>query len=210
MDDEGNQIPLQTDFAHPFEILHWSYLQCLSTMSPVNEDFICRSDRALILNISQPQIDGWMVFSPKSNKHTHMALPLSSLLASDLWPESLLSYFLDNEQTSNHRSIIFALWQLTESSSNSLLTNEDVIFTADYKLRHVSISIRRQNDRNPIAWKWDRQRIISKLNAYPHIGLPSPVDSTFSHHPVIGQRPLTTQIRRRVKQRLRCCFCLFE
>ena len=175
MDDEGNEIPLQTDLAHPFEILHWSFLQCFSTMRPVNENFICRFDRAPILNISQAQINGWMVFSPKSNKHTHVALPLSSLLFS--FQICRLKVFPVISWTTNKRRIIDR-WSLLCDNWTSLRAilrwpmktwSSPQITNFVSTLRRVSISMRRRKDENLMESKWDRRPKISKINAFLHI-----------------------------------------
>ena len=63
-------------------------------------------------------------------------LSLSALLLRLDWSNgSVCTYFLDDQQTSTHQSLIFALRQLNESSSNPPWINERVPFTTDYELR---------------------------------------------------------------------------
>jgi hypothetical protein len=86
--------------------------------------FTYRFNRARILNSSEPQIDGWTIFSPSSNTHTSLPVmsPFFSLI--DLTNWNLLTYFLGNEQTLTHNSLIFALRQLNDSSLNPPSINE--------------------------------------------------------------------------------------
>ena len=159
MDQEDNEIPLQTDLDHPFEIIiprdpsliippmsrenvtdyqgfsfHSVDLTPTSSihleMHPLNINlsftFIYRFDRAPVLNASRPEIDGWAIFSPSSNTH------FSRL---DLSNESVYTYFLDNDQTSTHHSLVFVLRQLNDSSASSPWIDEGVASTADYEIR---------------------------------------------------------------------------
>ena len=90
---------------------------------------IYKFDQSPQLNSSSQSIDGWTLFCP-----------------SDLSNESLYLYFLDNQQTLNHQSLIFGLRELdvnetvrycSENSSRSELpiTDKPFNFTSDYELR---------------------------------------------------------------------------
>jgi hypothetical protein len=86
--------------------------------------FIYKFDQLPLLNSSINQIDGWRLFCP-----------------SNLTNESLYTYFIDNNRTSGHRSIVFGLRELTsfECSNNSMdnppITNNRFNFTSDYELQ---------------------------------------------------------------------------
>jgi hypothetical protein len=60
--------------------------------------------------------------------------------------ESIYTYFIDNQQTSGHQSIVFGLRELnstetidvcsiTSINSNAPITNEQLNFTSNYELR---------------------------------------------------------------------------
>ena len=102
-------------------------------MHPLNTTiaylFIYKFDQTPQLNSSLNTIDGWTLFCP-----------------SRLTNESVYTYFLDNQQTLSHQSLIFGLRELTSmeifeycstnSSSNHLpITDETFNFTSDYELR---------------------------------------------------------------------------
>ncbi|CAF1313923.1 unnamed protein product [Adineta ricciae] len=103
-------------------------------MHPLNTSlaylFIYRFDTVPILNTSHQQIDGWSLFCPHN-----------------LTNDTIHNYFIDNNRTKNHQSIIFGLRQLntTEQSdqcSNASVTiqqppanNQPFNFTSNYELR---------------------------------------------------------------------------
>ncbi|UJR13336.1 hypothetical protein I4U23_000354 [Adineta vaga] len=90
--------------------------------------FIYRFDQIPQLNSSIYQIDGWAVFCP-----------------ANLSNQSIYKYFLDNQRTTGHQSIIYGLRELNSteinqacstSSINSLpITDKPYNFTNDYGLR---------------------------------------------------------------------------
>ncbi|CAF1272127.1 unnamed protein product [Adineta ricciae] len=88
--------------------------------------FIYKFDQSPQLNSSINHIDGWTLFC-----------------SSNLTTDNLYKYFIDNRQTSNHRSIIFGLRELQPSEnvcSNFSPTNPPIMdkrmnFTANYQLR---------------------------------------------------------------------------
>jgi hypothetical protein len=91
--------------------------------------FIYKFDQSPQLNNSINILDGWTLFCP-----------------SKLTNESIYTYFINNQQTLNHQSLIFGIRQLnseeilqycsSNSSINNLpITDERFNFTADYELR---------------------------------------------------------------------------
>ena len=84
----------------------------------------------------------------------------------DLTNESVFTYFLDNERTSSHRSLIFGLRQLNDSSSSlSPLVNERVMFTSNYELRLYTSSCF-YFDEQTEEWKSDGMKVGSKTNHF--------------------------------------------
>ena len=100
------------------------------------------------LDSSLEQIDGWTIFSPNNTSEDH-----------------LYRYFLDNEQTANHQSLIFGIRELnsteiTRFSSSEVLPlfTEPVVFTSDYKLRLYTSSCLYFDEDNQ-QWKSDGMRV---------------------------------------------------
>ncbi|CAM4949155.1 unnamed protein product [Rotaria socialis] len=169
LDQDKNEISIQTDFDNPIEIIiirdpnfilpsmtlqnvtsydsnphnqlfDLYFINITSNLSisihfeihPLNTNlsylFIYKFDNPPLLNSSIDQIDGWIVFCP-----------------SNLTNESIYAYFIDNQKTMSHRSLIYGLRELnsTEFTSfclNSLqtsppITNQRFIFTSDYEHR---------------------------------------------------------------------------
>jgi hypothetical protein len=102
-------------------------------MNPLNTSlaylFIYKFDQIPQLNNSINIIDGWTIFCP-----------------SILTNENIYKYFLNNEQTLNHQSLIFGLREFNSEeyfqycSNNSSLINlpildQNINFTSNYKLR---------------------------------------------------------------------------
>ncbi|CAF4251361.1 unnamed protein product, partial [Adineta steineri] len=167
--ENENEISVQTDLNRPIEIIiprdsnliipsmilqnvtsmnstphnqlfNFQYINITSTLpisvhleiQPLNSSlaylFIYKFDQVPQLNSSIKQIDGSQLFCP-----------------SGLTNESIYHYFLDNQQTFGHQSLIFGLRELnsTEMSdvcSNSSITylpitNERFNFTSNYQLR---------------------------------------------------------------------------
>jgi len=65
-------------------------------------------------------IDGWTIFCP-----------------SNLSNDNIYTYFLNNQLTKNHRSLVFGLRELnsSESTINPPITNQKYNFTSNYQLR---------------------------------------------------------------------------
>jgi hypothetical protein len=99
-------------------------------MNPLNTSlaylFIYKFDQIPQLNSSINIIDGWTIFCP-----------------SILTNENIYKYFLNNEQTLNHKSLIFGLRELNSEeycSNNSSIINlpildQNINFTSNYELR---------------------------------------------------------------------------
>jgi hypothetical protein len=169
LDEFGNEISVETNQTNPIEIIilrdpnliisemilqnvtsnnstshnqlfHLHYINITSILSisvhiemrSLNINlaylFIYKFDQIPQLNSSMNQIDGWTLFCP-----------------SNLTNESIYTYFINNQQTSNHQSVIFGLRELNSteminSCSNILInnppiTNERFNFTSNYELR---------------------------------------------------------------------------
>ncbi|CAF3807836.1 unnamed protein product [Rotaria sp. Silwood1] len=122
-------------------LFNFHYLNITSSLSisihiemhPLNSSlaylFIYKFDQTPQLNSSINSINGWTLFCP-----------------SNLSNESMYTYFIDNQQTSAHQSLIFGLRELNskefiefcsnKSSVNNLpVTDEKFNFTSNYELR---------------------------------------------------------------------------
>ena len=83
---------------------------------------IYRFDRSPVLTSSVQDIDGWTIFSAANE-------------------DKISTFFLDNEQTLNHRSVIFGVRELhpSETTDGTLpMPRERLLFTSDYELRLYS------------------------------------------------------------------------
>jgi hypothetical protein len=90
--------------------------------------FIYKFDQAPQLNSSINQIDGWTIFCP-----------------SNMTNENIYTYFIDNQRTFGHQSVIIGLRELNSteiinicsnsSIDNPPITNEKFYFTSNYELR---------------------------------------------------------------------------
>ncbi|CAF1090184.1 unnamed protein product [Adineta ricciae] len=129
-------ISMNSTFSHQLFNLH--YLNITNSLpislhfqiEPLKENisylFIYKFDQSPRLNSSINQIDGWTLFC-----------------SSNLTTDNLYKYFIDNRQTSNHRSIIFGLRELQPSESvcsnssptNPPITDKHMTFTGNYQLR---------------------------------------------------------------------------
>ncbi|CAF1191151.1 unnamed protein product [Adineta steineri] len=187
LDQYGNEIPVQTNLSNPIEILiprdpnliipemilknvtsmnttphnqifNLNYVNITSTLTvsihfeihPLNTTFaylfIYKFDQSPQLNSSINQIDGWTLLCP-----------------SNLTNESIYTYFIDNQQTSGHQSIIFGLRELNSTEirdycSNSQLTsppitNQRFNFTSNYELRLYTSGCYYLDENN--QWKSD-------------------------------------------------------
>jgi hypothetical protein len=166
LDQYGNEVPIQTNISQPIQIIiprdpnliipsmnlqnvtsiphnqifNLHYVNITSTLAvsihleihPLDTTlaylFIYKFDQSPKLNSSINQIDGWTLFCP-----------------SNLTNESIYTYFIDNQQTSGHQSLIFGLRELNATEvidycSLSQLTNPPITdtrfnFTSNYELR---------------------------------------------------------------------------
>ncbi|CAF1149550.1 unnamed protein product [Adineta ricciae] len=135
--------------------IHWQ----IQPLSPnVSYLFIYKFDGVPQLNTSMKEIDGWTVFC-----------------SSNLINESIYTYFLDNQRTLNHQSIIFGLRELnstevnrtcsSNASTKSLpITNEPFHFTSNYQMRMYSSGCYYLDENN--QWKSDGLIVGSLTNLY--------------------------------------------
>lgn len=83
---------------------------------------IYRFDRSPVLTSSVQEIDGWTIFSAESE-------------------EKISTFFIDNDKTLDHRSVIFGVRELnpSETIDGTLpIPREQLLFTSDYELRLFS------------------------------------------------------------------------
>lgn len=126
-------------------------------MKPMNDNvsylMIYRFDQSPQLNSSIRLIDGWTLFCSSSEicmQKRLVIIEMSSFVSfTDLINDTFYRYFINNQQTKNHRSFIFGFRQLTEnelihycsnqSDSVSIrsppMTNQSSRFTTNYRLR---------------------------------------------------------------------------
>ncbi len=163
-DQHGNEISIETDLDNPIEIIiprdpnllippmifqnvtshnqsyYYKFIDIKQTqpnenltisihfeIHPLDKNlsylFIYQYDHPLQLN----QLDGWALFCPSNIK------------------ENIYTYYINNQKTSGHQSLIFGLRELNSTemdnyctknlSSNNLIKNEESSFTSNYELR---------------------------------------------------------------------------
>lgn len=88
----------------------------------------------------------------------------------DLNNDSIYTYFINNQKTLNHKSIIFGLRELNSneylnyclnsSLNNPPIINEKINFTSDYELRIYSSSCFYIDDNN----QWQTDGLLVNLN----------------------------------------------
>ena len=119
---------------HQVDLIEMSsiHLELQSLNSNLSYAFIYHFDHA-----RQP-IDGWTIFGPQSNSDNR-----------------LYRYFLDNEQTANHQSLIFGLRELDSTEMNQFCSCKDlptftetVVFTANYQRRLYTSSCLYLNEKD--------------------------------------------------------------
>ncbi|CAF4238484.1 unnamed protein product, partial [Adineta steineri] len=198
LDENENEISIQTNMSHPIEIIiprdpsiiiplmilqnvtsmnytphnqlfDLHYLNITSSLSisihfeiqPLNISlaylFIYKFDQLPQLNSSINIIDGWTLFCPLN-----------------LTNETLYKYFIDNQQTSDHQSIIYGLRELnstemmntcSNSSVSSLpITDQRFNFTSNYQLRIYTSGCYYLDKNN--QWKSDGLTVGPLTNHY--------------------------------------------
>ncbi|CAF4641422.1 unnamed protein product [Rotaria sp. Silwood1] len=127
------------EFSHN-QLFHLKYINISSTFAisihfeicPLNKKlaylFIYKFDHSPILNSLINQIDEWTLFCP-----------------SNLTNDSLYTYFIDNQRTIGHQSIVYGLRELNlteieyfcsnQSITNPPITDERFHFTSNYEIR---------------------------------------------------------------------------
>ncbi|CAF0788844.1 unnamed protein product [Adineta steineri] len=119
--------------------------------------FIYKFDQIPQLNTSINIIDEWTVFCPFN-----------------LTNESMYTYFIDNQQTSGHQSIIFGLRELNTTENNDYcfnssiltppITNERFNFTENYEVRIYTSGCYYLDKSN--QWQSDGLRVGRNTNYY--------------------------------------------
>ncbi|CAF1454324.1 unnamed protein product [Rotaria sp. Silwood1] len=202
-DRNGNEISFQTDIDHPIEFiilrdsniiiplmnlqnvtsmnitphyqlfnLHYINIQqsqwnnnrtvaLIFEMHPLNISLayllIYRFDDSPQLNSSINQTDGWTIFCPLN-----------------LTNDTLYTYFLNNQQTSGHQSVIFGLRELNstefynycinQSINSPPITNQPFNFTSNYELRTYTTCCYYLDTNN--IWQTDGLLVGSQTNHY--------------------------------------------
>ena len=88
--------------------------------------------------------------------------------------ESIYTYFIDNQQTSGHQSVIFGLRELNSteiidfcSNSSSIksppITNERFNFTSNYELRIYTSGCYYLDSNNQLAIRWINGKFVCSL-----------------------------------------------
>jgi hypothetical protein len=108
--------------------------------------FIYKFDQAPQLNSSINLIDGWTLFCSSSKIFFFNKFYLFIFLYLDLSDDNLFKYFINNQLTPNHQTLVFGLRELNETeviqycSDNSSINNLPITdaafnFTSNYELR---------------------------------------------------------------------------
>jgi hypothetical protein len=107
---------------------------------------------------SLPQLneyDGWTLFCPEN-----------------LTNESIYTYFINNQQTTNHQSVVFGIQELnstdlcnhTSSLQTPPMSDRKLDFTSDYELRFYTSGCHYLDDNN--NWQSDNMLVGSSTNHY--------------------------------------------
>ncbi|UJR07107.1 hypothetical protein I4U23_011395 [Adineta vaga] len=227
LDRNENEIFIQTNLSHPIEILiprdpnlfipemifqnvtsmnsisnkqlfSFHYINITNSLPrsthfeihPLNSSlsylFIYKFDQIPQLNSSNKQIDGWKIFCPST----------------DFSDENLYTYYIDNQQSIDHTSIVIGLRELNSTeqqiicSNSSSITNppiqdEPVIFTANYELRIYAACCyyRQQTDQwkfdglivGPLTNRFQTQCLSTHLTSFAggFVVLPTPVNWSY-------------------------------
>jgi len=118
-------------------------------MHPLNNNLgymlIYKFDDSPQLNSSIQRIDGWTILCPQSKmKKIFFVKKKSNIKYIDLTNDNLLIYFIDNNKTVGHESIIFGIRELNSTefdmyciniSTDILITDRFFNFSSNYELR---------------------------------------------------------------------------
>ncbi|CAF3897839.1 unnamed protein product [Rotaria sordida] len=194
LDHNGNEISIRTDEEHPIEIiiprdpnliipsmilqnvtsmnstlhnqLFFYHYVNISSILPISVHFeiqpldtnlayllIYKFDQFHLLNSSINQIDGWTLLCPWSNLYT---------------------YFIDNQRTTGHQSLIFGLRELNSTEIVDFCSNHTIVnppisdkpfnFSSDYQLRIYTSGCYYLDENN--QWKSDGLLIGPLTNLY--------------------------------------------
>jgi hypothetical protein len=133
-------------------LTNWNYNRTLALMieiHPLTRDLgyllIYRFDNTPQLNSSINQIDGWSLLCPSSEFYSYLLSLIHHSANLDLTNDDIYTYFLNNQQTSGHQSIIFGLRELNSTEMNNYCSNQSINtppisdqpfnFTSNYELR---------------------------------------------------------------------------
>ncbi len=147
-------------------------------MHPLNTSLayllIYKFDQLPQLNGSINQIDGWTVLCPSSKIFNFKIFIHRFYLNIDSTNESIYTYFIDNQQTSGHQSLIFGLRELNSaeiidvcsnsSIKNPPITNQRYNFTSNYELRTYTSGCYYLDQNN--QWKSDGLIVGPLTNHY--------------------------------------------
>jgi hypothetical protein len=124
---------------------------------------IFKFDNLPQLNSSINQIDGWTLLCPSSKILFNKNNIHRFILHIDLTNTSIYTYFIDNEQTLDHQSIIFGLRELNSTEmidyctysqlTSPPITNQRLNFTSNYELRLYTSGCYYLDENN--QWKSD-------------------------------------------------------
>jgi hypothetical protein len=128
---------------------HNRTLALIIEMHPLNINLgyllIYRFDNTPQLNSSINQTDGWSLLCPSSEFYLHLLSLIHHSANLDLTNDDIYTYFLNNQQTSGHQSIIFGLRELNSTEMDNYCSNQSINtppisdqpfnFTSNYELR---------------------------------------------------------------------------
>ena len=136
--------------------------------------------------ISLDQAKNWTLFCPSSKVTFHHQEDVSLSIV-DLNDEKFYVYFINNEETFSHQSLVFGFRQLTtEEREESCRTNDSVIpamknkqatFTSNYRLRIFTSACFYLDEKN--QWRSDGL-VVRLLFSLPSLSLS--LHRTFDHH----------------------------
>ena len=188
----------QTDL-HPHQLLFYLHYVNITTSLPVSLHlrmrsfepnlgylFIYKFDQSPQLNSSIQLIDGWTLFCPEQSKTSLFLLLFArwiSLSSDTSNASTVFEYFLDNEQTFGHPSLIFGLRELNDTELHHychnaslvplqppITDNEGFHFTADYELRLFTSGCYYLDENQ--QWKADGLRVRTSSSSFSLVDHP--------------------------------------
>ena len=143
--------------------------------------FIYRFDVSPQLNSSLRQIDGWTFLCPSSNAvpcREEKHLQRDTRIDLDLSEDSVHRYFIDNQRTVGHQSVIFGLRELDANESSIYCRNTSTLidpprsdqpfsFTSNYQLRTFASGCYYLDASN--QWRSDGLRVSVSLSSATNV-----------------------------------------